>query len=247
MSDISPKISVIIPAHNEGDTLPDVVESVIKVVRCLQEVIIVDDNSTDATLKMADDLSKKHKSVTTIHRSSIPCFGSAIMDGFRASRGRYIVFVMADRCDDPTTINQMYDIMSNHDVVVGSRYSKGGKRTGGVSLKSIFSRICALAFHHIIGVPTHDVVNAFKMYRRDVLDNVEPMSKGYAISLELTVRAYLEGYRITEVPTVWRSRTGGKSKFSMLKMGFEYISLLVYSLKLKTTASFNKTTDRSVQ
>jgi hypothetical protein len=85
------------------------------------------------------------------------------------------------------------------------------------------------SLHYFLGLPTHDIANAFKMYRKNVIDSINIESKGFEVSMELALKAYFSGFKITEVPTVWRERTKGKSSFKMLKLLPAYLKLYLWA------------------
>jgi hypothetical protein len=102
-------------------------------------------------------------------------------------------------------------------VVAGSRYMKGGRQVGGGFIKTTMTRLAGLSLHHLIGLPIHDATNSYRLYGRKLLESVEIESDGgFELGIELTVKAYLMGFRIGEVPTSWTDRTAGRSRFRLL-------------------------------
>jgi hypothetical protein len=127
----------------------------------------------------------------------------------------------------------MFDkINQGYDVVCGSRYMKGGKQVGGPIIKGLLSRIAGRSLHLITGTPTHDITNSFKMYRRAVLDDMKIESRGgFEIGMEIVIKAFLKGYKITEVPSTWRDRTAGKSRFKLLRWLPRYMRWYVFAVR----------------
>ena len=119
------------------------------------------------------------------------------------------------------------------DVVCGARYIKGGARIGGSKIKGFFSCFVGWSLHYLLGIPVHDIANAFKMYRKNVLDSIDIKSKGFEISMEIPLKAYYSGFKITEVPTVWRERTKGKSNFSMFRLLPSYLKLYIWAIFMR--------------
>ena len=107
-------------------------------------------------------------------------------------------------------------IEQGYDIVCASRYMKGGVKTGGPLLKSFFSRLVCLSMCWLIKCPTHDITNAFKMYRKEILKNINIESAGFAVSMQITLKAFFAGYRITELPTTWKGRVVGQSDFGFV-------------------------------
>jgi hypothetical protein len=104
------------------------------------------------------------------------------------------------------------------DLVCASRYMKGGKQYGGPFLKGLFSRMAGVSLHWFTGIPTHDISNSFKLYRKAMLDAIPIESAGgFEIGMEITVKAFLQGYKIAEVPTTWTDRAAGVSNFKLWK------------------------------
>lgn len=138
---------------------------------------------------------------------------------------------MADGCDDPATIPRMLvAIEAGADVVAGSRYMSGGRKVGGPWLQTRLSRGLGLALRRWAGVPVHDVSNAFKMYRRAVLEAIRPEGDGFALSMEMLVKAHVAGYRIAEVPTTWTERKTGRSKFRPLQVYRTYLGWTLWTV-----------------
>jgi hypothetical protein len=124
---------------------------------------------------------------------------------------------MGDGSDDAGDIDAMYELAKGGaGVVAGSRYVRGGKQLGGPLLKRTMSRAAGLSLHWVAGIPIHDATSNFRMYSRRLLDKVTIESDGgFELGIELTVKAHLLGMRVAEVPTTWRDRTAGKSRFQL--------------------------------
>jgi dolichol-phosphate mannosyltransferase len=129
-------------------------------------------------------------------------------------------------------VDSMFEKMNQgYDIVCGCRYMKGGKQVGGPIIKGLLSRLAGNSLHLIAGIPTHDISNSFKMYRKSVLAEIEiESSGGFEIGMEIVVKAFFKGYRITEVPSTWLDRTAGKSRFKLMKWLPGYIRWYLYAL-----------------
>ena len=146
---------------------------------------------------------------------------------------------MADLCDDPFTIKEMYKKINNgYDVVCGSRYMPEGSRIGGPKLKAFFSRFVGVSLHYLIRIPTRDIANAFKLYRKNIFDKIEIKSNGFEVSMEMPLRAYFKGYSITEVPTVWQERKSGKSHFKIIRLAPRYFKWYIWALYMEVRRCF---------
>lgn len=224
-------LSIVIPARNEEETIAETINNLSKHIDLHQtEIIVVDDHSTDATAEVVNRISKNNPEIRLVTNLNKPGFASALKTGFSYARGEFVLPVMADGCDDPGTIPIMVEkARSGYDLVCGCRYMKGGKKYGGPILQSIFSKFVCLSLYYLACLPTRDVSNAFKMYRRRILHSICLKETGFAISMEATLGFYFKGYRICDVPTRWYGRKKGKSKFKLSKT-FPYVKLYVRAL-----------------
>jgi glycosyltransferase involved in cell wall biosynthesis len=143
---------------------------------------------------------------------------NAVRTGIRAARGRYIVVVNGDLSDEMSTINAMVQqARAGHDLVCGSRYMAGGRKVGGPFVQDLLSRCANAMFRLLTRFPTADVTNSFKLYRADFLRQTPIESTGgFEFSMELAVKGYARGLRLCEVPTVWKQRKAGESRFRLL-------------------------------
>ncbi len=230
------KLSILVPAHNEEDNIEDAVATIIKTVpsEIDYEIVVVNDHSTDNTAVIVEKLNRQFPNLRMIDNPLEPGFANAIKAGFANTRGEFIVPVMADLCDDLSIVRQMYEKMtSGYDVVCGSRYIKGGARLGGSRFKGTLSCLAGRSIYFLLGIPTHDIANAFKMYRKSVIDGIDIRAKGFEISMEIPLKAYFAGFKIGEVPTVWKERTRGKSSFKIFKLLPNYLKLYFWAMRKK--------------
>lgn len=228
------KLSIIIPAHNEEDNIADIVNKIEQAINLPYELVIVNDHSSDKTVLLAANLSAKYTNILAVENKFEHGFANAIKTGFRHATGQMVIPVMADLCDDLSVLQEMFQrINDGFDVVCGCRYIKGGARIGGSKIKAFLSRFAGKSLHFLLGVPTHDIANAFKMYRKEVIEAISINSKGFEISMELLLKAYYLGFRITEVPTVWKEREKGKSSFKVFKLLPNYCKLYLWAIAQK--------------
>ena len=226
-----PELTIIIPACNEELSLGRTVDRLEESVRLDYEIVVVNDHSTDRTKEAAMALADRYKNIRVVDNPERASFVNALLCGIRNCQSPYFVPVMADLCDDPVTINAMQaKIRQGYDIVVGSRYIAGGERIGGSLWKAFFSNFVGNTLNFLIGIPTRDVPNAFKMYRRAIMEGIEIKSRGFEVSAEIPLKAYFRGARISEVPTVWKEREAGKSHFKLFKMGSRYVPLYLWAI-----------------
>ncbi len=229
------KLSIVVPARNEQENIKDTIEFIMPCIdKENTEIIIVNDHSEDKTEEIARKISEKYGNVKVINNEKSPGFANAILSGIEKAKGKYVLPIMADMCDDPKIIKGMFKKAEegNFDIVCGSRYIKGGGKIGGPKIQGFFSTFVGKSLYYLIRIPTHDVSNAYKLYRKEIFDNIKIKEKGFAVSMEITLKAYFSGYKISEIPTVWYGRKKGKSKFKLSKT-FPYIKLYLWAIMKK--------------
>jgi dolichol-phosphate mannosyltransferase len=214
----SPALSVVIPVYNEGENVVPALRGVVDRthVRPL-EVLVVHDFDEDTTVPVVMRL-KAEMPELRLHRNTLGRgVLNAMKSGLRAARAPYVLVTMGDGSDNPDDIDPMYELArGGADVVAGSRYMRGGRQLGGPLLKRTMSRAAGLSLHWLGGVPVHDATSNFRLYSKQLLNQVTIESTGgFELGIELTVKAYLLGMRVAEVPTTWRDRTAGQSRFQL--------------------------------
>ena len=228
------KLSIIIPVYNEADNIQELIRKINKQVTSSHQLIFVYDFDEDNTVPVVKKLQKKQKNIRLVKNNMGDGQGvvNAIKAGFNVTKSGAIVVMMADLADDPKSIELMFKkIQQGYDVVCGSRYSKGGKKIGGPKFKSWLSKLSGLLTPLLLGIPTKDVTNAFKMYRKKVLDSIKIESQGgFEIAMEIVIKAQAKGFKIAEVPTTWRDRTVGESRFQLLAWLPRYIYWYVWGM-----------------
>ena len=225
-------MTLIIPVYDEEHTIVPLVGEIKRCVQPTWRALIVYDHDDDSTLRKLDELTSQHDNVRFVRNRPGPGIVNAFRTGFAEADTPFVVPIMADLSDMPETVNAMHErIHDGYDLVVASRYAPGGAKVGGPLLKNLLSRIANATLHALTGIPTHDMTNAFIMYRRPVLDTITIESTGgFEITMEIIAKAFVLGYRITEVPTVNRDRAAGKSKFKLLHWILKYLYWFLYIL-----------------
>ena len=224
-------LTIIVPVRNEEQIIARTLELIEQNVVTPHLIIVVNDHSTDRTVGIVKEISCNCSNIELVHNTREPGFANALVTGFEHVRTELMVPVMGDMCDDPTTIDEMVkEIGLGYDVVCGSRYIRGGGKKGGPRIQSMFSRFVGLTIHLLVGIPTRDVSNAFKLYRKSVVDGIELESRSIEASMELAVKAHFNGCRITEIPTIWRGRTKGRSKIHLLRIAPGYVRWYVRAI-----------------
>lgn len=217
------KLTVVVPAHNEEENISKVISSIEDKLNFPFELVVVNDHSLDGTARIVLDLAKKYSNISLVENNLAVGFANALKTGLGSVKTEVVVLVMGDLCDDLGTIPFMFEkVKEGFDVVCGARYIKGGARMGGSKVKGFFSFFVGRTMSMFTGIPTRDVSNAFKMYRREVIQSINIESTGFEISMELALKAYFKGFKVTEVSTVWRERKKGKSSFKMFNLTPNY-------------------------
>jgi hypothetical protein len=195
---------------------------------------MVYDFDEDDTLPVVNStIAAGETRLTAVRNRRGPGVVNAILSGFAAAPDGPALVVMADRSDDLAQVDKMLALYrQGYDVVVGSRYMKGGRLVGGPVLKQGLSRLAGVSLFLLRGIPTHDATNAFKIYDLAMVRTFTVESRGgFELNLELTVKAFLNGYRITEVPATWRDRSAGASKFKLWKWLPKYLKWYLYAFR----------------
>jgi dolichol-phosphate mannosyltransferase len=214
------RVWLVLPTYNEADNLEQLVEAVLKRLPESRRVLIVDDNSPDGTGEIADRLARQHDDISVMHRDGKQGLGPAYIAGFREALdgGAELVISMdADFSHDPAYLPQLLRAIENADVAIGSRYVPGGGVTEWGRTRRFISRGGSSYARRILGVEIRDLTGGFKCYRREVLEAIhleDIESKGYAFQVEITYRAVKAGFRVVEMPIVFRDREEGSSKMS---------------------------------
>lgn len=228
-------ISVVIPVLHEEKNIGRVLLRLEKNIKASYEVLVVYDSSSDPTIDIVKKFIYRHetKNILVVKNSIGTKRGvmNAIKTGFLKAKGRAIVVLMADLSDDISQIDHVYSLIQRgFDIVCASRFMKGGKKLGGPFMKTFLSRLAGACLYYIAHIPTHDATNAFKMYRRRIFDDIQIESTGgFEYSLEILVKAYKKGYKITEIPTVWKDRVSGKSNFQLRAWLPQYIKWFLFA------------------
>jgi dolichol-phosphate mannosyltransferase len=216
------RITVILPTYNEAENLPKLVSALLSLPLDLA-VLVVDDASPDGTGAIADELSNQHQGkIFVLHRAGKMGLRSAYMEGFQKAfdlAADAVVQMDADFSHDPAVLTEMACQITAYDVVIGSRYAKGGSLDERWPLwRKFLSAFGNFYARTILAFPLRDVTTGYRMWRREALQNM-PLdrirSNGYIFLVEMAYVAYLSGLRIVETPIYFADRRWGKSKMSL--------------------------------
>ncbi len=211
-------LTIVIPVYNEGANFPALWSEMTAYLDLPFSALVAYDFDGDDTLPVVQRVIAEGETRLALVKNS---YGrgvvGAIRTGFDAAPPGPVLVLMADLSDDLGQVSKMLEhYRRGSHIVVGSRYMKGGRLIGGPWFKQMLSRLSGVTLCWFRGMPTHDATNAFKIYDRAMLDNIRIESKGgFELSLEITVKAFLAGYTISEIPSTWRDRTAGTSRFKL--------------------------------
>jgi dolichol-phosphate mannosyltransferase len=211
---------VILPTYNEAENLERIVGAVLEQLSGSGRVLVVDDNSPDGTGELADQLAASNASISVLHRSRKEGLGPAYLAGFAVALdggAQRIVEMDADFSHDPTYLPKLIGAADHFDLVIGSRYVPGGGVTDWGPMRRFISRGGSSYARLALGLPIRDLTGGFKCFRREVLEaiNLETIeARGYAFQVETTYRAIRAGFRVVEIPIVFKDRADGTSKMS---------------------------------
>jgi dolichol-phosphate mannosyltransferase len=216
------RITVILPTYNEAENLPKLVSALLSLPLDLA-VLVVDDHSPDGTGAIADELSSRHPGkVFVLHRAGKLGLRSAYIQGFQRAfelGSDAVVQMDADFSHEPVVLTEMARLIVSADVVIGSRYVKGGSLDERWPLwRKFLSAFGNFYARTILAFPLQDVTTGYRMWRRETLQNM-PLerirSNGYIFLVEMAYVAYLQGFKIVETPIYFADRRWGKSKMSL--------------------------------
>jgi dolichol-phosphate mannosyltransferase len=229
------RLSLVIPAYNEESCI----ESTLKTL-CTSldahainyDILVVNDNSRDNTEVILQRLSLMMPGVSYINNYYPNGFGFAIRCGLENFSGDAVAIVMADASDPPECIVDYYTkLLEGYDCVLGSRFIKGGRVYDYPLHKLIVNRLANLFVQILFGIPYNDTTNAFKAYRREVIEGVSPLiSHHFNLTVEIPLKAIIRGYSAAIVPISWYNRKTGISKLKIKEMGSRYLFIVLYLL-----------------
>lgn len=229
-------IDIVIPVYNEGENIVRTLTEIDEKIKHPHQVWVVYDFEDDNTLPpLRHYIASGHAGINLEKNHYGRGALNAIRTGLETSENDLCLVCMGDLSDDLAVVPEMVKKMEDGcDVVCGSRYMRGGRQIGGPLLKSLLSRLAGLSLYWGAGLPTHDATNSFKMYRRSLIRRIDFESQGgFEIGMEIVVKAHLLGLRIDEVPSTWRERSGGESKFLLWKWLPNYLRWYALALKAR--------------
>jgi dolichol-phosphate mannosyltransferase len=227
------KLSIVIPAHNEEEGIRPTVYKLAATLYAEQipyEILIVNDHSTDGTESVLKSLMHEVPGVRYVNNAKPGGFGYAIRTGLDEFAGDAVCIVMADASDDPKDVVAYYRQLENgYECVFGSRFVRGSRVVAYPLHKLLINRLANRFVKSLFHLRLNDTTNAFKCYRREVIEGVQPvLSAHFNITVELPLKAIMRGYTYAIVPINWYNRTTGVSKLKIKEMGSRYLFIVLY-------------------
>jgi dolichol-phosphate mannosyltransferase len=227
------KLSIVIPARDEEGCIASTVEHLhleLRLQSVPHEIVVVDDGSTDRTWEILEDLRRRIPELRPIQNGCTQGFGRAVIYGLDEISGDAIVIMMADESDDCRDVVRYWQTLNQGwECVFGSRFLTGGGTIDYPWFKLVLNRIVNLLVRILFRIPLNDTTNAFKAYRKTVIEGCRPLiAPHFNLTVEIPLKAIVRGYSWTVIPITWRNRRTGQAKLMLKEMGSRYLFIILY-------------------
>src|SRR3954468_15225905 len=227
------KLSVVIPARDEAGSIGDILSPLLDTLRAASipsEIIVVDDGSGDETAERVRAFALCNPEVRLVQNEGRHGFGMAVRAGLDEMTGDAVAIMMADASDSPDALVSYFrKLEEGWDCVFGSRFVAGGRLQAYPRHKLIINRAANWFIQAIFGLRLNDTTNAFKAYRREVIEGIQPLiSPHFNLTVEMPLKAIVRGYSYAVVPIAWTNRRAGASKLKLQEMGSRYLFIVIY-------------------
>jgi dolichol-phosphate mannosyltransferase len=248
-------LSIVIPVRNENGNIRNTSSRIVAALEARNipfEMILVNDHSTDQTPRVLSEIAAADplRRIRTIESDAPHGFGMAIQSGLNCFQGDAVAIVMGDLSDAPEDIAAYYDrIVQGAECVFGSRFMPGSEVIDYPPIKYVLNRLANQFIQMLFGLRYNDVTNAFKCYRREVIEGLRPiLSHHFNLTVELPLKAIVRGYTYEVIPIRWTNRTVGVSKLKIQEMGSRYLFIVLYVLleKLLSKGDYRRHSGRIV-
>lgn len=226
-------LSVVIPARDEEECIASTLSDIVGALRRAAipyEVIVVDDGSTDQTAVLVSQFGGLDPAVRLIRNRGRHGFGMATRAGLDVASGDAVAVMMADESDSPSDLVEYFRVLQQgYDCAFGSRFISGSNVIDYPSHKLFMNRTANFFIRVLFGLPYNDVTNAFKCYRREVINAMQPLiSPHFNLTVEMPLKAIIRGYSYKITPISWTNRKSGVSKLKLKEMGSRYLFIVLY-------------------
>jgi dolichol-phosphate mannosyltransferase len=225
--------SIVIPAHNEEESLPPTVRDLYAVLQregVPHEIVVVDDGSKDGTWAVLQELKKEVPTLAPVQNLGLHGFGRAVVYGLNQMKGDACTIMMADASDSPEHAVRYWRLLNEGwDCIFGSRFIHGGEVIDYPRVKLFVNRLANFFVRVGFNIRLNDTTNAFKAYRRTVIEGCRPfLSPHFNLTVELPLKAIVRGYTWTVIPISWQNRKHGEAKLKIQEMGSRYFFICAY-------------------
>lgn len=225
--------SIVIPAHNEEESLPPTLHALYaEMVRAgvPHEIVVVDDGSKDRTWAVLQELKQQIPTLAPVQNTPPNGFGRAVICGLNHMKGDACTIMMADASDSPADAVKYWRLLNEGwDCAFGSRFVKGGEVIDYPRVKLYVNRLANFLVRIGFNIPLNDTTNAFKAYRRTVIEGCRPfLAPHFNLTVEIPLKAIVRGYTWTVMPISWRNRKYGEAKLKIKEMGSRYFFICAY-------------------
>jgi dolichol-phosphate mannosyltransferase len=226
-------LSIVIPARDEDGCIGSTVGHLsleLKLHAIPHEIVVVDDGSTDGTWRLLQELQERIPQLKPVRNEGLHGFGRAVICGLEHFTGDAVVVMMADESDDCRDVVRYWNELNRGvDCVFGSRFVRGGGTIDYPPVKWVLNRMANTFLRFFFRIKLNDTTNAFKAYRRSVIDGCRPLiSPHFNLTVELPLKAIVRGYTWTVIPITWRNRRAGVPKLKIQEMGSRYLFICLY-------------------
>jgi dolichol-phosphate mannosyltransferase len=227
------KLSLIIPARDESAVIEPTLDALVRELDRAAidfELVVVDDGSSDGTVAAVDRVEAREPRVRCVRNAGRHGFGHAVRRGLERYTGDAAVIVMADGSDDPRDVVLYHRVLeAGYDCAFGSRFMPGATVRDYPRLKLLINRLVNTGIRALFRHGYNDTTNAFKAYRREVVDHLQPLiSPHFNLTVEMPLKAVTRGFSYGIVPTSWTNRAAGQSKLQLKEMGSRYLFIVLY-------------------
>ena len=239
------KVSVVIPCYNEASNIDRVTKRLLCLYgRYIHEIILVNDNSTDETARVAKRLASRDPRIKLLNRTKPNGVGRALRDGYKAASGEYILSMDCDFDEILPEFRGLFDaVATGADGAIGSRFSQESILVNYPCTKMLCNRALHLLIKIFLLPKVRDITNNLKLYRANILKQLQIDSAHFSANLETGVKPMLAGWHVVEVPISWINRTVemGASNFHIRTVGSDYLRTL---FRIWKAQHFPRSTER---
>jgi dolichol-phosphate mannosyltransferase len=226
------KLSVVIPAHNEAEVIAPTVGAIAAALETSgrdYEIVVVDDASIDGTGQIVSELAQRYPRIRVVRSHYTSGFGFAVRAGLDVFEGDAVAIMMGDGSDDPRDLLRYAQLIEDgYDCAFGSRFMPGGATRAYPRVKLLVNRIVNTGIRALFRHGYDDTTNAFKAYRREVIESVRPLvSNHFNLTVELPLKAIIRGHSYAVIPISWTNRSAGESKLGLREMGSRYAFIVL--------------------